>query len=293
MYKKKLPDITKNTDVQKLIKAALKEDLGKYGDITTNGLFPDRFILPEVCAAIITREECILSGVKIAAMCFTEVDPSLKIKILAKDGERLMPNHQVMLIHGNIHGILAAERVALNFMQRMCGIATLTHSFVKIAAPYNIKILDTRKTTPLLRVLEKYAVLCGGGSNHRMGLFDMFLIKDNHRFFWRKYTGAPLRDAICKLRHYRKDLKIEIEVETLKEIDDVLIANPDWVLLDNFPINLLKKCVRKINKKVKVEYSGGVTLTKLKKIVRSGIDAVSIGSLTHSARAIDISLELL
>lgn len=283
-----LPDIAGTTDVSELIARALAEDVGA-GDVTSDSL-----VGPDVAgrASIIARGPYVLSGTSVAALVFKTVDRELRVCHAMDDGATTAADQPVMKIQGRVRSILAAERVALNFMQRMTGIATLTRRFVEIAARYGADVLDTRKTTPGLRMLEKYAVLCGGGKNHRIGLFDRVLIKDNHRAIWRSSGGGTLADAVRAARTKHPGLLVEIEVESEDELRDVLAAGPDWVLLDNMTPEAMARCVKICAGSCKIEASGGVTLKTIEAIARSGVNAVSVGALTHSAPAADLSLEL-
>jgi nicotinate-nucleotide pyrophosphorylase (carboxylating) len=197
----------------------------------------------------------------------------------------------ILHVEGKARSILAAERVALNFLQRMTGVATLTRQFVQKAKPHGVHVLDTRKTTPLLRALEKYAVLCGGGVNHRMGLYDRVLIKDNHRAFWKRNRKGNLAEAVVAARRRNPGLQVEVEVESENDLKNVLKASPNWVLLDNMPVGRIRRCVQICSGRCKIEVSGGVSLKTIERIAQTGVDAVSIGALTHSAPAADLSLE--
>jgi nicotinate-nucleotide pyrophosphorylase (carboxylating) len=199
---------------------------------------------------------------------------------------------EVITAEGPARAILTAERTALNFLQRMTGIATLASAFVARADPHGVIVLDTRKTTPTLRVLEKYAVLCGGGKNHRMGLYDRILIKDNHRCLWRNAGRGDLAEAVKEARKRNPDVEIEIEVESEAELEDVVEAAPDWILLDNMTPGELARCVELCRGRSRLEASGNITLDTMEAVARTGIDAVSLGCLTHSAPAADLSLEL-
>ncbi len=272
--------------IKKIVHSALKEDIGS-GDVTTNAL-----VKPDIIskAVILAKSDCIVCGTNIGKMIFTMLDPSCKCRIKIRDGMPAKSDSIIMEIKGRARAILTGERTALNFMQRLSGIATLTNKFVKIAKKFNVKILDTRKTTPTLRILKKYAVLCGGGTNHRMGLYDMVLIKDNHR----KLLGSrTLAEAINSARAKYPKLKIEVEVENLEELKDALRAKPDWVLLDNMEPALIKKCVKLCKNICKTEASGGITMKNIAKYLTTGITAISLGCLTHSAIAADLSLEFL
>ncbi|MFN2352576.1 MAG: carboxylating nicotinate-nucleotide diphosphorylase, partial [Kiritimatiellia bacterium] len=205
-------------------------------------------------------------------------------------GATVAAGETIMIIAGALAPILTAERTALNFMQRLCGIATLTAAFVERAGTSDLKILDTRKTTPTLRLLEKYAVRCGGGVNHRMGLYDMILIKDNHRRLWRACGGVSA--AIRGARRRYPALPIEIEVEDLDELREALAAGPDWIMLDNMSPPLMRECVAVVGGRCRLEASGGINLSMISEIAETGVDAVSLGCLTHSAPSVDLSLEI-
>lgn len=284
----KLPDIARNPEVAALVQAALAEDIGS-GDATTRALVPPGVYTE---ARLVTREPCVVAGLPVAAMVFSGVEPSLQILPVTDDGATAEAGEVLMTIAGPADGILTAERTALNFMQRLCGIATLTAAFVRRAQPHGVDILDTRKTTPCLRVLEKYAVRCGGGKNHRTGLYDRVLIKDNHRRFWSAGGELRLDAAVRAARADYPGLAIEIEVESEAELESALGGAPDWVLLDNMAPALMRRCVALCRGRCRTEASGGITLETIDAVVTTGIDAISLGCLTHSARAIDLSLEL-
>lgn len=273
--------------IQKVVKTALKEDLGK-GDITSELIIPEK---QKGEGFIIAREKGIISGLEVVKSVFKQVDPGLMFKPLVSDGDKVRPSQKVALIRGKIKSILAGERISLNFLQRLSGIATLTGEFVRKISGTRAKILDTRKTTPGLRLLEKYAVKKGGGKNHRQGLYDMILIKDNHI----EAAGSiPL--AIRKALRNKKGLKIEVETRNLEEIKQALNFKIDRIMLDNFKPGDLKKAVQFIrskNKKVEIEASGRVNLKNIRKIALSGVDYISVGALTHSAKALDLSLLLM
>jgi nicotinate-nucleotide pyrophosphorylase (carboxylating) len=271
--------------VQGLIREALREDIGR-GDVTSQAVVGQRVT---TTACIVSRAPCALSGIRVAARVFRMVDRGLRVRILANDGRRVGAGECVLRVDGKARSILAAERVALNFLQRMTGIATLTRRFADKARTYGVTILDTRKTTPTLRVLEKYAVLCGGGANHRMGLYDRILIKDNHRALWRK--RGTLEECVRAARERFPGMEVEVEVEGLSDLKSVLRARPDWVLLDNMPVARIRQCVRLCRRRCRVEASGGITLKNITAVARTGVDAVSVGALTHSAPAADFSLE--
>ena len=274
------------SELEKLIKASLVEDIGS-GDVTSNSLVPAE---RQVRAVILSRHDYVIAGGPVAQMVFTVVDPNLQVEVLVGDGKRVATGASIMQITGNARSILAAERTALNFYQRLTGIASLTSQFVEAVAPYKTQILDTRKTMPLWRSLDKYAVVCGGGTNHRFGLYDRVLIKDNHRFLWGK--SEDLAGAVKLARAKNPGLMIEIEVESLAELRQVLPAKPEWILLDNMDCALLRQCVEICNHQCRLEASGGITLENVAAVAATGVDAISLGCLTHSVRAADLSLEM-
>ncbi len=270
-----------------LIRAALEEDVGA-GDLTTQAL-----VAPEVDgnAVIVNRTPCRVAGADIARQVFLNVDHELAVTIEAADGEALPAGCRIMSLRGRAASILTAERVALNFLQRLTGIATLTATFVERTAPHGVTLLDTRKTTPGWRRLEKYAVCCGGGVNHRMGLYDMIMIKDNHRRLWAGAAVRSLADAVRAARARFPGIAVEVEVENEAELRDALNARPEWVLLDNMPPQHMKRCVAINAGTARLEASGGITLDNIDAVAASGVDAISLGCLTHSAPAADLSLE--
>ncbi|MGD9872737.1 MAG: carboxylating nicotinate-nucleotide diphosphorylase [Kiritimatiellia bacterium] len=272
---------------EKLIALALKEDLGRAGDVTSKSLVSSS---EKGRAVIMAKSPCVVSGGLVAAAVFKKVDPSLKVQTILPDGARAGTGATVLEIRGSIRSILTAERTALNFMQRLSGTATLANQFVRKAR--GVMILDTRKTAPGFRLLEKYAVQCGGGHNHRMGLYDRILIKDNHRRLWRKAGGKNLADAVQTARKKYPGLDVEIEVESEADLRQVLSAKPEWVLLDNMPPVEMKRCVKICSGQCKLEASGGISMENISAVAASGVDAVSLGCLTHSAPAADLSLEL-
>ena len=233
-----------------------------------------------------------MSGGGVAAAVFQAIDPCLEIETVLADGQNAKTNDVILRIQGPAAAILVAERTALNFMQRLSGISTLTYEFTRRSAPYGTQILDTRKTTPAYRQLEKYAVQCGGGSNHRMGLFDRVLIKDNHRRLWGEQGRGGLDAAVDAARAKHPDVLVEIEVETVEELTQVLLTDPDWVLLDNMPPETMKQCVEMCRGRCKTEASGGITLETVEAAAATGVDAISLGCLTHSAPSVDLSLEM-
>ena len=242
-------------------------------------------------ARIVVREQAIIAGVETAAEVFRRVDPTLRIDILKRDGAEVRSGEIILEINGAARSILTAERVALNFLQRLCGIATLTRQFVNAVGEHRAKILDTRKTTPGLRALEKAAVVAGGGVNHRFGLHDMALVKDNH--LSAGGANVDLATAIQRLRKAHSGIRIELEADRLEQVRAFLkIDDVDVILLDNMTPDAMCEAVALGNGKVKFEASGGVTLENVHEIAATGVDYISVGALTHSVRAIDLSLEL-
>lgn len=280
-----LPDLSKDVEILALVNRALIEDAGTVGDVTTNSLVPAD---AEGDAHIIARKGCVVSGNAVAQTVFQQVDPTLKTEILVPDSAHAAAGDIIMRVSGHSASILIAERPALNFMQRMTGIATTTSKFVAKTADSGMMILDTRKTTPCLRIIEKYAVLCGGGTNHRFGLFDRILIKDNHRKLWGQ---EGLGNAVRKGRDTYPDVPVEIEVESIDELKDALSGEPDWIMLDNMSCDLMKQCVEIVDGRCKLEASGGITIDDIEAVSATGVDAVSLGCLTHSVMASDLSLE--
>ena len=270
-----------------LVRRALAEDVGP-GDCTTDSLVPAK---AAARARIVARGEGVVCGAAVAREVFRQVDPKVRCTVRIPDGAVAPAGGVLMELSGPARGILTGERTALNFLQRLGGIATLTRRYVGLAAPHGVQILDTRKTTPGLRQLEKFAVRCGGGTNHRIGLFDRVLIKDNHRAFWAAGAKRTLADAVRAARARHPRLVIEIEVESEAELRDALEAAPDWVLLDNMTPARLRRCVAIGRGRCKLEASGGITLATVARIAATGVDAMSVGALTHSAPALDLSLE--
>jgi len=269
------------------IEIALREDLGD-GDVTT-----DFFVSKnqQAMARIVAHERVILAGTETTAEVFRRVDSTLDVAVLRNDGSEVNAGENVINLRGSARPILKAERVALNFLQRLSGIATLTRKFVDAAANDRVKILDTRKTTPGLRALEKAAVVAGGGANHRFGLFDMVLLKDNHLA---ANTGFDaFAKAVHKVREARPNVQIEVEADTLEQVRTFLeIDGIDLILLDNMKPAQIREAIALGKNKVKFEASGGVTLKNVRQIAATGVDYISIGALTHSPRAVDFSLEL-
>jgi nicotinate-nucleotide pyrophosphorylase (carboxylating) len=266
---------------------ALREDLGA-GDTTT-----EFFVRGDLRALgrIVARERAVVAGTETAAEVFRRVNPSLNVEILQPDGTALSGGETILEVRGAAASILTAERVALNFLQRLSGIATLTRQFVDAIGKSRAQILDTRKTTPGLRALEKAAVVAGGGVNHRSSLSEMVLVKDNHLSAGAGFSGFV--DAIRRLRQERPGLRIEVEADRLEQVRSFLeVEGIDVILLDNMEPTEMREAVAAGKGKVKFEASGGITLKNVRRIAATGVDYISVGALTHSARAIDLSLEL-
>jgi len=280
-----LPDLL----LRPLIESALREDLGDAGDVTTAALVPQG---AKGCALLNARKEGILAGMDTARLAFQCVNPSVKFMPLKLDGEPLYEGECLAKVEGSARAILNAERTALNFLCRLCGIASETHKFVEAVRGTKARISCTRKTTPNLRLLEKYAVRCGGGTNHRFGLYDAILIKDNHIAL-----AGGVRQALKRARKSAGHLvKIEIEVDTLAQLDEAIAAHAEFpfdaVLLDNFGAPALKQAVEKTAGKFLTEASGGVTLETIAGIAASGVDLISVGWITHSAPILDIGMDM-
>lgn len=272
--------------VTKAVAEALAEDLGLAGDITTNATIP---VGATARANICARKPGIVSGVAVAEAAFRALDPETEFTVRNPDGSEVKPGDVIADVAGNARAILTAERVALNFMGRMSGIATLTHRYVEAVAGTNATIVDTRKTTPGLRAFEKYAVRCGGGMNHRVGLFDAVLIKDNHII-----AAGGIDKAIAAARaHAGHMVKIEIEVDTLEQLETVMTHKVDAVLLDNMSPDTLRKAVAVVDHRALIEASGGVSLETVRAIAETGVDLISVGALTHSAPVLDLGLDFL
>jgi nicotinate-nucleotide pyrophosphorylase (carboxylating) len=272
-----------------LLKGAISEDMGGFGDITTQYLIPEDL---KISGHIVYKEPDggILSGLDVASYIFEEIDTGIKTDHLKLDGSSINPMDRVCDIEGKAASILTAERTALNFVQHMSGIATLTSRFVHIAEPYGVRIADTRKTKPMLRKIEKYAVRCGGGYNHRFGLFDGVLIKDNHI----TAAGGVLKAIDSIKADSPHTVRIEVEVKDFDELQEALDGNADIIMLDNMKPSNMKKAVNIIRNKREetiIEASGNVDLNTLEDVCKTGIDIVSVGAITHSAPALDFSLE--
>jgi len=271
--------------VEPLVRAALLEDLGRAGDITTDAIIPAGL---HAEAALVARQPGIIAGLDLAALAFALVDPAIRLHIEVPDAADIAPGQVIARISGPAAGILTAERVALNFLGHLSGIATATHRLARAIAHTTARVVCTRKTTPGLRAVEKYAVRCGGGSNHRFGLDDAILIKDNHIAL-----AGGIRAAMCRARAHAGHLvKIEIEVDTLSQLDEAISLGADAILLDNMDLPTLRDAVSRIAGRAITEASGGITLVTAPAIAEAGVDLLSAGWLTHSAAVLDIGLDI-
>lgn len=284
---KNLPMLDWNR-INRLIELAIDEDVN-YGDVTSTSIIPEDL---KTEGRFVTREQCVCAGLPVAEAVFKKLDKKIVWDSHCNDGDVLKPGACMATVKGNARVILAGERTALNFLQRLCGIATITMKYVNAVKGTKTKILDTRKTTPCWRNLEKYAVAVGGGTNHRIGLYDRIMIKDNHRFLAGLEGKNSFIAAIKRAREIYPDLEIEIEVDNLDQFKTVLKEFPQYILLDNMTNEQMAEAVRLNAGKIKLEASGGITLERIPSIAKLGVDFISVGALTHSVKAIDISLEM-
>lgn len=280
--------LIENPAVVEAVQRALAED-GADRDVTTLSLVDPA---ARVTADILTRVPCRTAGASIGELACRLVDPTLEVDVHAPDGTDLKPGDLVLTIRGSAASILIAERTALNFMQRMTGIATATAKYLRLVEGTGCRILDTRKTVPGLRVIDKYSVKAGGGTNHRMGLSDMVLIKDNHRALWRGGDPNRLDLAVEAARAKFPGVPVEVEVENFDELRSALRASPEWIMLDNMPPAKMAEAVAIVAHRCKLEASGGINEETVRAAAEAGVDAISIGALTHSVKAIDLSLEI-
>ena len=273
--------------VSQLIDLALNEDIGS-GDVTSEYFVPQE---RRSRAFLNAREEGVVAGTEVAAEVFRRVDPETKVKILLPDGARIFPGALIMEIEGSSRSVLTAERVALNFMQRLSGVATLTSRFVALVSGTTAKVLDTRKTTPGWRLLEKEAVLAGGGTNHRMGLYDRAMVKDNHLVAEGKL--AFLQQAIARFKEEKPGVEVELEADNLSQVESFLgLEGVDHILLDNMTLDELRQAIEmRKGKQPWLEASGGVNLTTIVEIAKTGVDFISVGAVTHSAVGLDLGLD--
>ena len=267
---------------REIVRRALAEDFG-WGDVTTETVI-DRD--QKARGRLLAKSPCVIAGLDIASEAFRQLDPGIVVEVRCKEGNRCQPVTVIAEYRGQASALLTAERTALNFLQRLSGIATLTRQFVE-AADSRIVVLDTRKTTPLLRALEKYAVRAGGGVNHRAGLDEGILIKDNH-----VRLAGGVEKAVTRMRKANREMPTEVEAQTLDEVDEALRAGAEIILLDNMSTPDIVEAVKRCRGRAKTEISGGVTLTRMRELAATGADYVSIGALTHSAPAVDLSFEI-
>jgi nicotinate-nucleotide pyrophosphorylase (carboxylating) len=267
---------------RQIVRRALAEDLG-WGDVTTEAT-----VGAEVRGhgTVVVKAPCVLAGLDVAAEVFRQLDPAVHITLRNRDGDRTEPGAVAAEVRGAAALMLTAERTALNFLQRLSGIATLTRRYVD-AAGGRITVLDTRKTTPTLRALEKYAVRAGGGCNHRSGLDDGILIKDNH-----VRLAGGVAEAVKRMKAARQEMLVEVEAQSLADVEAAIDAGADVILLDNLPLEQIHQAVGRIAGRAKIEISGGVSLDRMPELARTGADYVSVGALTHSAPAVDLSFEI-
>lgn len=277
--------IKENILIDKIVEQVLLEDIGT-GDITSDSIVPYDL---KAKGIIKTSEEGVVAGLDIAHLIFKKLDPEIIFQEKIKDGVKVARGKVLAEISGSARTILKGERVALNFLQRMSGIATITSKFCQEVKDFPVRIVDTRKTTPGLRVLEKYAVLMGGGYNHRFGLYDAVLIKDNHIA-----VAGGIKSAVNSVRkQISHTVKIEVEVENLSQLQEALEMKVDIVMLDNMELETMKEAVKIVKGKALIEASGGITLKKVREIAQTGVDLISVGALTHSVKSLDISMEIL
>lgn len=292
-----MEDVMLSSRARAAVRLALDEDLANASDAAATQWCDATSVALVDPSAVAVGEihpkgtSCVVAGTTVAKAVMQAVDPSVQVEILIPDGKTANPSEQILTFRGKAQSILAAERTSLNFMQRMCATATLTRKFVDAVKDFGTMILDTRKTTPGLRVFEKYAVLCGGGTNHRMGMYDRVLMKDNHRRLWRGGDPDALDQAVIAARAKFPSLAVEVEVESLAECASALKAKPEWIMLDNMSCDDMAKCVAMCKGISKTEASGGITLERAREVAATGVTAISLGCLTHSAGSIDLSLE--
>lgn len=282
----KRPPYATDKALKQFIKNALEEDI-QDGDHSTLSTIPADL---DQKAKLLVKEECILAGVELAEIIFKTFDKNMQLEVFIKDGEPAKVGDIAFIVSGKAQSILQTERLVLNCMQRMSGIATLTHDWDSRLVGTKTKLLDTRKTTPNFRICEKWAVAIGGGTNHRYGLYDMIMLKDNHI----DYNGS-ITNAVKMARNYlaqqNLDLKIEVETRSLEEVEEALAAGADRIMLDNMPLPQMSEAVQRINGRCEVEASGGITREMLHRVASTGVDYISAGALTHSAKNIDLSLK--
>lgn len=275
--------IIDDQSVKRLINQALEEDV-QDGDVTTNAIIPSE---KKAKAVWKTKAEGVVAGLPVAQAVFEELDPEFDWQPLVKEGTVVESGIKIAKMQGQARAILTAERIALNLVQRMSGIATAARQYVQAVEAFDTQILDTRKTVPGLRAIDKYAVAAGGGKNHRMGLFDLAMIKDNHIV-----AAGSIQSAVEKVRNSDSNIEIEVETKTIKEVEEALVANADIIMLDNMTVDLMTEAVNLIDGKAKTEASGGITIDTIRNVAGTGVDFISVGALTHSVDAFDISQQL-
>jgi nicotinate-nucleotide pyrophosphorylase (carboxylating) len=274
--------------VRDIVARALAEDIGQ-GDLTTLALIPAGALAE---AQLVMREAGVAAGLPVLATVFEAVDPSLDVSLRVADGDHVAAGAVLAVVRGSARSILSGERVALNFIQRLCGIATLAARYVAAVGDQPVRILDTRKTTPGLRVLEKHAVRAGGGTNHRFGLYDAIMIKDNHVALLAAH-GVEIGEAVRRAKAAAGPMvRVEVEADTVEQATLAADAGADLILLDNMAPDMLRAAVKAVGGRAKLEASGGITLETIRAVAETGVDYISVGALTHSARALDISLEM-
>jgi nicotinate-nucleotide pyrophosphorylase (carboxylating) len=276
-----------SVEIAAAVRTALAEDVGP-GDVTTLATVPESLT---AAAAMVAREPLTLAGLAFAEETFHQLSPATVIERTASDGQKVERDGIILKVLGTARALLTAERVALNFVQRLSGIATLTAKYAGAIEGMPARVLDTRKTTPGWRRFEKYAVTCGGGHNHRIGLFDLVLIKDNHLAALRGEQPNAIAAAVQRARRLHPDLRVEVEADTLDQVEQAIAAGADILLLDNMAPPLLRKAVEMVAGRAKTEASGGVNLDTVRAIAETGVDFISVGALTHSAPAVDIALD--
>jgi nicotinate-nucleotide pyrophosphorylase (carboxylating) len=281
--------VLEEQEIRDAVRNALREDVGT-GDVTTLACVPpDRMARAVLCA----REPLVLAGLAFAREAFLQESPNVRLQEPHRDGARLNAGDVALEITGPARALLTAERVALNYVQRLSGVATATAQFVQAVEGTRARILDTRKTTPGWRRFEKYAVACGGGTNHRTGLFDLVLIKDNHLAALADATPNAIAAAVRRARDAWSTLRVEVEVDTLNQLDQAVAAGADIILLDNMSLGDLREAVQRVGNRAQTEASGGVRLDTVRAIAETGVDFISVGAITHSARAVDLGLDFL
>jgi nicotinate-nucleotide pyrophosphorylase (carboxylating) len=275
--------------IRQIVQTALEEDLG-FGDLTSNALLSPDMVAK---AKIMTKEAMVVAGMTVAEEVFHQIDDTLTVKFHQRDGDWVGANTRILTITGNAQSLLQAERVALNFIQRLSGISTITHQFCHAAHNHSVKIADTRKTTPGLRALEKWAVRLGGGVNHRFSLHDGILIKDNHLMVLSAHKMSLSQACRLARQEAPHGLRISVEVESMEQVSQALQGKADVILLDNMSPLKIQEAVKAIKGKALVEVSGGITMNNISEIAKMGADIISIGALTHSAPAMDLSMDII